>query len=419
METSAGKISRLRRKAKLSEQEAATRLGITVETLRRWEAGKQCPKPARLVWVCDTLRGLVPKQDPGTPPLPPPTGPAPKRLHNVIAIVIDKSSSMQPFSTLVVDQYQKTLVRLRREALTSGQRTDVVTVLFGDRPEPGPMINNIGVYSENMLASQPLNYHTSGMTALRDGVLTAINLAYSLMVPKAAETSYVIQVITDGYENKSINTAETFTATLRRLQATDEWTFAFQLPSAKSLDDFCANSGVPRGNCMVWKQTESGLREASHSTQSAYSSFFQGRSLGARSSKSFYTDLSQKSATEVSRALQKMDDISHRCAVISVPRDATIRDVVESKGVPYTAGCAYYQLVKTEAAVQDYKGIIITKVGGAGIFHGRQARQLLGLPLIGTARVVPGDHSGYDIYIQSTSFNRRIPAGTKVIYYQP
>ena len=45
---------------------------------------------------------------------------------------------------------------------------------------------------------------------------------------------------------------------------------------------------------------------------------------------------------------------------------------------------------------------------------------MLGLPEVASAnaRVHPGDHGNYDIFIQSESTNRLLPAGTGVIYWE-
>ena len=51
------------------------------------------------------------------------------------------------------------------------------------------------------------------------------------------------------------------------------------------------------------------------------------------------------------------------------------------------------------------------------VYSGQDARDMLGIGgAVGTVRLVPGDHGKFDVFIQSTSVNRKIPAGTEVMY---
>jgi hypothetical protein len=40
---------------------------------------------------------------------------------------------------------------------------------------------------------------------------------------------------------------------------------------------------------------------------------------------------------------------------------------------------------------------------------------MIGLPANADAKVEPGNHANYDIFVQSTSVNRKLPRGTKLI----
>ena len=80
-------------------------------------------------------------------------------------------------------------------------------------------------------------------------------------------------------------------------------------------------------------------------------------------------------------------------------------------------GAAFYLLMKPENEVQDHKQIAIRDKKTGVIYSGVNARQMLGLPYHGTVKVVPGNHGGYDIFIQSTSVNRKLVKGTQVLYW--
>jgi len=73
--------------------------------------------------------------------------------------------------------------------------------------------------------------------------------------------------------------------------------------------------------------------------------------------------------------------------------------------------------MKPENEVQDHKQIAIRDKKTGVIYSGVNARQMLGLPYHGTVKVVPGNHGAYDIFIQSTSVNRKLVKGTQVLYW--
>ncbi len=54
--------------------------------------------------------------------------------------------------------------------------------------------------------------------------------------------------------------------------------------------------------------------------------------------------------------------------------------------------------------------------GKKAIWGGKEARHLIGLPDDKDAKVTAGNMSNYDIFIQSTSVNRILVRGTKLIW---
>ena len=84
----------------------------------------------------------------------------------------------------------------------------------------------------------------------------------------------------------------------------------------------------------------------------------------------------------------------------------------------YQKGTAFYQLMKPEKAVQDYKVIVIRNKITKAVYAGQAARDLLNLPIVGTIKLIPGNHGEWDIYIQSTSLNRILLPGTTALYWE-
>jgi hypothetical protein len=114
-----------------------------------------------------------------------------------------------------------------------------------------------------------------------------------------------------------------------------------------------------------------------------------------------------------------LKDISSEVLVLPVTEDIAIRPFIEKQlGKTLKKGAGFYQLTKIERIVQDYKKIMIRDKATQSIFEGAAARQMLGLPTSGNIRLAPGDHGQFDIFIQSTSVNRKLPAGTQLLYWE-
>jgi len=163
-------------------------------------------------------------------------------------------------------------------------------------------------------------------------------------------------------------------------------------------------------------QDRYGVQAATVQTKSAMRSFYTARSKGAKSTDKFYTDMSGVTLREVKSNLV---DISNQVDVYMVDENndgVQIRDFVEAQGITFTKGYAFYELSKTET-VQAYKQIAIRDKKTGAVYSGFAARDILGLPHTGEVKVAPGIHGNYEIFVQSTSVNRKLVKGTNVMIW--
>ena len=84
-------------------------------------------------------------------------------------------------------------------------------------------------------------------------------------------------------------------------------------------------------------------------------------------------------------------------------------------GHAYGAGNAYYQLTKNEK-VQAAKSLVVKDKSTGAIYGGHEARALIGMPTDVQVRVKPGNLQHWDIFVQSTSFTRKLVRGTELLY---
>lgn len=338
-------------------------------------------------------------------------------MKNYIGISRDHSASMGGIGRFAAKDYNVQIEAIH-EAATQFKADTIVSVVKCGVGHRGQVQRESVFSSSSVLV--PLNennYDTSGSsTPLWDSIGELITIMQAAPDAQDPDVSFVVMVITDGEENSSRTWSSTaLIRKINELQNTGRWTFTFRVPRghANRLIQF----GVPRGNILEWEQSEAGIKRSTDVTKEAVTKFYDDRSKGLKSSSSFYTtDLSGVSA----RTLQaKLTDVSNEVQFWNVNSDAQIRPFVEGKlGHSMVKGGAFYQLMKKEDEVQDYKMICIRDKKTGAVYTGVEARNVLGLPHTGTVKVAPGVHGMYDIFIQSTSVNRRLVAGTQVMYWE-
>lgn len=339
-------------------------------------------------------------------------------MKQYIGFVRDHSISMQALAGSAARDYNTNIAAVKEAALANNLDTIVSTVMCGIR---------IGTHTKGRVKREVVNsnvhalvpigersYITDGYsTPLFDAVGELIELMESVPDANDPEVSFLVIVITDGQENDSTKWKHALAARIRELQYTDRWTFTFRVPRGEIRT--LASLGIPPGNILEWEQTQHGMERSSAYTKDAVSNYFVGRSRGITKSTAFYADLGDVSIQKIKQTLV---DITGEIKIWPVKNAGSeIRTFVEYyNNDQYLKGAAFYELTKP-VTVQDYKNIVIYDRNTGNFYGGAAARQLLSLPSVGSIRLRPGDHGQYRIYIQSTSVNRKLIKGTKVVYW--
>jgi hypothetical protein len=178
------------------------------------------------------------------------------------------------------------------------------------------------------------------------------------------------------------------------------------------------NLGIPEGNILAWTATSQGVQQVTATTVDAFRSYMASKAAGVKSSKKFFADLSSVKKEDIAKVLT---DISAEVEMLHVGQahdGSMIREFVEAKTKgKLLKGGAFYQLTKTEPKVQDTKLVAIRHKQTGAVYAGPAARQLLGLPSYGPCRLAPAELGEWEVFIQSTSVNRRLEANTFVMYW--
>lgn len=352
---------------------------------------------------------------------------------NHIALVLDASVSMTRHQRGLVRVADAEIAHLARRSQELDQETRVTVYVFSDDVK-------CVVYDKDVLRLPSIRdlYRVGGNTALVAAtMLSQDDLAHTAQL--YGDHAFLTYVLTDGEENVSRfhrmfggpgssgrramtphTTAEVAAQLAGRLGALpDNWTVACLVPDQRGVHE-ARSFGFPRDNIAVWDTTtQAGVERVFGETiRRATESFMTGRSRGVRGSKTLFTggaDTVNRDTVAAARAdggLTALDRSAYR--LIDVPQDEPIRPFVErTTGAFYRTGSAFYRLMKPEK-VQPQKAVLVRDRKSGRVYGGGQARALLGLP-DHEVRVKPDENPLYEVYVQSTSINRRLVAGTKLV----
>lgn len=337
------------------------------------------------------------------------------KVKTYIGISRDHSGSMRNLAELARKDYNANLATMKNEAKINNQETIVSVIRCGVGT---PARNEREVVNTNVnYVNECWTYSTTGTaTPLFDSVSELIDMMASSPDAYDPTTAFLVMVITDGYNNAGKVTGPQLGIRIQELQKTDRWTFVFRVPPGCKKD--LVALGIPDLNILEWELSQQGIEKATQITTSSLSGYYSARNSGETSTRSFF----QPDLTKVNKEVlqRNLVDISNEVNVFHVDYQdggKQIRDFCEAKtGKPYTTGSAFYQLTKLET-VQSYKKVCILEKLTGKVYTGEDAKSLLGLPLQGNFKIKPGSYSNYDIFIQSTSFNRKLVYGTKVLYW--
>ena len=337
------------------------------------------------------------------------------KYKNYVGIVRDHSGSMEYLASHARDDYNNLLNSLKESSKKENQETVLSVVRCGG--DWGSRLNFETRLTRVESVPNTVAYYTEGNTPLFDCVGALIDEFKSTPDYEDKNVSFLIMVVTDGEENASSTWKSKLPAEIRKLQLTDRWTFTFRVPQGykKKLVEL----GIHEGNIFEWEVSEEGLRHSGVVSNAATASFYSMRSSGLTSTRNFYsTDLTGVSSKTVESKLKNISSEVEFWPVSTRDKSKDIKAFCESKsGSSYVKGAAFYQLTKTEKVVQDYKVIAIRDKKKDEVYTGANARQLLGLPYNKEVKIIPGNHGQYDIFIQSTSVNRKLVPGTEVMYW--
>lgn len=330
----------------------------------------------------------------------------PQAMNTYYILCIDASGSMAGWEREVeaTIQQQLDLIALNK---TGNVYVSIYDFGFG---------NGVDDYSPRQLmfktdpkTAKYQNYRALGNTPMWDCLGRAI-IDHTGFEDAGNKDAAILIVITDGHNNVQKDfTSTRITELISKVTRTDRWTIAAHVAPGSTYE--MEALGIPRGNIKEWERSKLGFQDVQTTNVVATASYTSMRGAGVTSSANYMTpNLANLKATTVKKELT---DRSKDFKALTVEKEVDIKAFVTEKTGKYIIGSAYFPLTKPEK-VQKTKQVALVKKGTKAVYTGAEARELIGLP-DADAKVTPGNHGDWDIYVQSTSPNRKLVRGTKLL----
>ncbi|MFF7993266.1 VWA domain-containing protein [Kitasatospora xanthocidica] len=354
-----------------------------------------------------------------------------KHKVNHVSLVVDNSGSMRQHAEQLVRVVDEFVKGLQEESDRLGHETRISLYAFDHKVQN--LVWDMDV--KHLPSLRGLYKVDGGATALIEAAVKSVDDLKNIW-EGYGEHSFLQVVVTDGEENASgwaqsgrmhtqmsagsgKGVLKDWIGRIKGAMAglPDHWTSAILVPN--SLAKRTAQEyGFPAGNIAIWDADSSkGVEEAIGTVKKAATSFLRGREQGVRGTRNLFTMGQDLNTAEVKANLEALD--TGKYVLVPVDEQTPIRDFVTRTGHTYTTGCAYYELSKREK-IQGGKQLAVAEKDPATgrmtgkVFSGPAARSLLGLPAA-EATVKPGDNPAYTVFVQSTSVNRKLVPGTKLL----
>lgn len=354
------------------------------------------------------------------------------KIHH-ITYVLDQSGSMERHRHDVPKVMDDLIRRLAEDSKNHpGEETRVSVFAFSS---PQDQHFECYLYDMDVLHVPSIErlYKITGGTALCDAMVQVIE-DIAVIPEKYGEHFHLVYLVSDGEELHSTMTGKQRLPVLIR-QLPENVTLGAFTPSMTG-KQFLMRYGFHKDNISVWDPTQQGaVLEAGRQMAASTNTYMATtRSGGAKSVSNLFTANAPSAAT-LKQGLTPLTPGAYYFQSVTAEDLAQIergridqfmelKARQERPGVAYfyTPGRSYYEFSKRER-IQHYKQFAIAMVDRDTneeiVYTGAGIREKLGLPTDGKTevRVSPGEwtRKGYKVYVLTTSNNRKLIPGTRVL----
>lgn len=212
----------------------------------------------------------------------PKKAPKAKVLKNHVAIILDRSGSMESIRDSTIKAFNEQVQSIR--VASRGQQTDISLFTFSNGPDEPKFF---AAPVEGLVELTRETYAPDGGTALYDSILETTRRLGNLKDANEPETSFLIVIISDGDENASRATGEDVQKRLAALDATKRWTFTYVGCSVADMTKM-RNIGISTSNSRSFTATAAGVAGSSTLNSTSTACYFTARASGSTQVNNLY-----------------------------------------------------------------------------------------------------------------------------------
>lgn len=324
---------------------------------------------------------------------------------NHVYFLVDSSGSMQPHSSKVKEFCNSMIKEISTNIPNVENRVSIYTFngrCRRDLTDGDPQFAGFD------------NYFASGGTALGDALGLVID-DISAVRSRADQRNrtFLVYVVTDGEDNESRTPANVIASKLSATLQQVVTLAAFIPTNSPHGEKYVRSIGVPHGNIQVWDAARGDFEHVKSVTTQSLRDYGTLRASGATSSNNLF----RPNVAEVQKAVNagQVAEFTGKVLEFDVKKEEEIAPFVIDRLNTYVKGTAYYQLTKAEKLGPSKNVLIRHRVSGK-VYHGPNARSILGIPN-GSAKISVDRSSNpvWDVFVQSTSLNRKLVPNTKLL----
>jgi hypothetical protein len=334
-------------------------------------------------------------------------------IINHFVWLLDESGSMNRHRAAVIEFVDGEITRLAARSRDVDQETRITVYTFNSYNGTRCLIYDKDVLRVPSIANL---YHPNFQTPLIDATMLVINDTL-LTATKYGDHTFWLNAITDGIENVHPERSPMLRNLVNQVLATDTWTVTAFVPNHQG-HELAARYGFPDDNIRIWDPTSAeGVREVAVAMATAADSYYTMRSAGVKSTRRLFADV--VTAKAVQAKLIPITKGSYTFTPVPGTADDKTRidEFCQQHFGTYTPGMGYYEFTKTET-IQPTKNIAV--LVGDDLYMGTKAamRSLLSLPASNQDLRVNPSTQAHTIFVQSTSMNRNLLGGTRLLVFR-
>lgn len=207
-----------------------------------------------------------------------------KKKINYVALILDKSSSMDLITDEIIDMFNVNINTLKEE--TKDMETKVCLVVFSTHGKQEQVLWCKSIDDVKLLNRE--NYVPRGMTAMYDAVGYTLNRLSDETKDSTDDISFLVTVISDGEENDSKEyTSKHIAKMIDERNEEGRWTITY-IGANQDLSIVSRDIKVKATSTLSFKADKFGTRMMSNISSTGIKKYYDGRRKGRTSVDNIY-----------------------------------------------------------------------------------------------------------------------------------